>query len=326
MSLYTMRGDQGFTDLYSGGRVSKSDIRIETVGTIDELTSHIGKAKALIINPQLKDELSTIQQELMSLMAVIVDSKGIMKSENFINKSSVEKLQQKIDIYQTTILHKNGFVLPGANPVSAQFDVARTVARRAERTIVKMMQEFKLDAVVLQYMNRLSDYLYTIARYMDFYEAVRKKIEKSLSEKKNMKENTNRMTLSTAKRIIEYVEQKAQSMGLSVVIAVVNREGNPVCVHVMDNSFLVSFEVALKKAFTAAALKMPTEKVGELTQPGADFSGLETALSHKIITLGGGVPIEINDQVIGAVGVSGGSAGQDIQLAQCSIEFAKEVF
>ena len=84
----------------------------------------------------------------------------------------------------------------------------------------------------------------------------------------------------------------------------------------MDDAFVVSFALAKKKAYTAAALRMPTHELGKLTAKGADFEGLANMLDEEIVTLGGGYPITINDSIIGAIGVSGGSAKSDTALAK----------
>ena len=125
--------------------------------------------------------------------------------------------------------------------------------------------------------------------------------------------------LDEAKALTEKIEKEAERRGKKAVIAICNEQGNPVSVHVMDGAYLVSFDVAVKKAYTAVALKMPTIKLAELVKPGATFYGLS---GDKIITIGGGVPLERDGKVIGGLGVSGGTGEEDNSLC----EYALSVF
>ncbi len=109
------------------------------------------------------------------------------------------------------------------------------------------------------------------------------------------------------------MERKALSEGKQAVIAVANAQGNPVAVHVMDGAFLVSYEVAVRKAYTAVAVKMPTAELARLVQPGGTFYGLQNL--DRIVTFGGGVPLYENGVLIGGLGVSGGTSEEDHALA-----------
>jgi uncharacterized protein GlcG (DUF336 family) len=121
------------------------------------------------------------------------------------------------------------------------------------------------------------------------------------------------LDLERAKRIIEAVETHAREQGKRAVIAVCNSEGNPVAVHVMDGAFLVSYEVAVKKAYTAVAVKMSTMELSALCQPGGTFYGLQAL--DKVITFGGGVPLYADGVIVGGLGVSGGTGEEDHELA-----------
>lgn len=317
MKVYTKQGDGGMTSLLSGEKVAKYDKRIEAVGTVDELTSHLGKIKLFIKDTQAKKDIEEIQKNLIRLMAEIVDEK---RRNTFFNKENVKKLEEKIDEYQNLIPPIKEFVLPGDNETSVEIDIARTIARRAERRIAEVLDK---DVIIKQYMNRLSDYLYILARYMDFYEKIYHQIHKNAYRKS---QNTSTaITLDVAKEIALHVEEKAKEMGLAVVIALVNPEGNPICIHILDGAFLISYELAVKKAYTSVALKTTTESLKEITQPGNELGGLEEALENKITTIGGGAPVIIDKKVFGGIGVSGGSAEEDIYLAQYGVKIAREV-
>ncbi len=131
------------------------------------------------------------------------------------------------------------------------------------------------------------------------------------------------MTLDLALSLTEKVKAKALEMGVNAVVAVSNSAGNPVSVQCMDDSYIASYDVAFNKAYTVVALKMPTTTLKELAQPGGSLYGIQFTNSGKIVIFGGGVPLYNKaGKIIGGLGVSGGSEGQDTALA----EFGGEVF
>ncbi|MDF2613189.1 MAG: ATP/cobalamin adenosyltransferase [Clostridia bacterium] len=307
MKIYTKTGDNGATGLYSGERVPKTHPKIEAVGNVDELTSHLGDIRSTLQKGPIVNEIEIIQKTLILVMSEIASTANGKWKEK---QASVSFLENSIDYYQGLAGEFTKFILPGDNPISAKFDIARSVARRAERAVNRCDN---IESEVRQYINRLSDYLYVVARYID------KVFEETMKTKKQT--TTQELDLNLANQIINEVKEYAAYKGIQVVIAVVSKEGNPISVQVMDNSFVISYELAIKKAFTAAALKMPTHELAKLTARGADFEGLENMLDAKIVTLGGGYPIKVNGLVIGAVGVSGGSATDDIEFARYGAHF-----
>ena len=132
------------------------------------------------------------------------------------------------------------------------------------------------------------------------------------------------VTLKMAVKLIEQIEAEAARMGLNAVIAVANKGGRPVAVHCMDESYIASYDIALNKAYTCAALKMSTSKLKELSQPGRDLYGIQHTNNGQIVIFGGGVPICCGGKVIGGLGVSGGSEAQDIALAEYGERMIKE--
>lgn len=163
MKIYTKTGDRGTTSLMNGISVSKSDDRIELVGTIDELNSHIGLAKVLA-DAQLKEQLSHIQRNLMQIMAGVADPRNL---DYRFSADETAALEEVIDRLENSFPRVKDFVLYGGCEQSARLDVARAVARRAERRFRKVEQNYGADAKAVQYINRLSDYLYMCARYAD---------------------------------------------------------------------------------------------------------------------------------------------------------------
>ena len=133
------------------------------------------------------------------------------------------------------------------------------------------------------------------------------------------------MTLAAANALIAKVQQKAAEMGLAVVVAVADASGRPVAVQSMDGAYIASFDIALNKSFTSASLKMSTEKLGTLSQPGESLYGIQFTNAGKIVVFGGGEPLTVNEKIVGAIGVSGGSAAEDTFLAAYGKDIFKEV-
>ena len=162
MKIYTKGGDQGFTSLLNNSRVSKTDDRIELVGTIDELNAHLGLAKVAAAS-DLKEDLSQIQRTLMRVMSGVVSASGEFK----LSEAEVRVLEDQIDKIESSISRPKEFVLYGGCELSARLDVARAVARRAERQLCRVAKYHNVDAQAQKYMNRLADYLYVCARKAD---------------------------------------------------------------------------------------------------------------------------------------------------------------
>lgn len=163
MNIYTKQGDTGYTSLLNGERVLKSDDRIELIGIIDELSSFIGLAK-VDSNNKMKKELSTVQEDLITIMAALAD----LPNDTYrINPERIIEMENEIDKLEKSFSRKSGFVLYGGCELSAKLDVARAYTRKAERNMVKVNQTYLINENVMKYMNRLSDYLYIMARYQD---------------------------------------------------------------------------------------------------------------------------------------------------------------
>jgi len=133
------------------------------------------------------------------------------------------------------------------------------------------------------------------------------------------------ISLETAKLLMDKVEDYARKKGLACVIAVDDAHGNPVAVHVMEDAFLVSYEVATQKAYTAVAVKMSTMQLHDMVQPGGTFYGLEAMHNGKIVGFGGGVPLKIGGKIVGGLGVSGGTGEQDNDVAEYGLKAFAEI-
>ncbi len=169
MNIYTRTGDEGLTSVI-GGRVSKDDIRVETYGTIDELNSFVGVAVSMIIGHPLYEDLSQqlvrIQHELFDCGSDLAYVRKGDRNEK-VQLEMTEQLEAWIDQYQDEAPPLRRFILPGGSMLSSQLHVCRTVCRRAERLVVTMARTVEVNAEVRRYLNRLSDYFFTMARVVN---------------------------------------------------------------------------------------------------------------------------------------------------------------
>ncbi len=130
-----------------------------------------------------------------------------------------------------------------------------------------------------------------------------------------VKDMEQTLNLHTAKQVLEIVEKRAKEEGIKAVIAICNAHGNPIAVHCMDDSFLVSYDVATKKAYTSVAVKMSTMELSKLAQPGGTFYGVDKLDGGRIVIFGGGIPLKDGDEIVGGLGISGGTGEEDHALA-----------
>ncbi|MBE5892715.1 MAG: heme-binding protein [Lachnospiraceae bacterium] len=133
------------------------------------------------------------------------------------------------------------------------------------------------------------------------------------------------MNLKLALALIERVEAEAEKMGVKAVVAVSDASGRPVAVHCMDGAYIGSFDVALNKTYTSVAFRMSTAKLAELAAPGGSLYGIQFTNEGKIVIFGGGEPLYLDDVMVGAIGVSGGTAEQDTYLGAYGKDGLKEL-
>lgn len=398
MEVYTGYGDKGMTDLSHTKNVSKSDDRICLMGSVEELMSHIGLVRVLVDDVDVVRMLEKISETLKKIIDGVSDP---YNREFKVSEDRTELLEEEIGRMKEIFSGEKLPILPGDSRVAAEVDVTRAVARRAERELALVSVKFGSDTGAKKYMNRLSDYFYVLARYVDVAKIKEKKAEAAesvqgavrsenagteiventanvatnasvanaggqdpqlaqkndvqafnvqdktvtttaggntaMAQNDSMAANTamiqevlkrmgiqGRITLDSAKRLIEKIEQEALRRNKPSVIAVCTPDGNPVAVHVMDGSFLVSFDMAVKKAYTSVAVKMSTMELSRLTQPGQTFYGLGK-MSDNIVIFGGGVPLKVGDIIIGGLGISGGTGEEDNSLAEYGLQVLKEV-
>ena len=173
--VYTRTGDKGMTSLVGGVRISKNDPRLEAYGTTDELSSHLGLLAAMMAQDSntLEEERQMLVRSQNNLFIIgsylaIDQSQTPLYDFARLPDGETTLLEQRIDQLMATLPEKQGFVLPGGTISAAQCHVCRTVCRRAERRILELAQHARVDDYVLQYVNRLSDYLFVLAKIINF--------------------------------------------------------------------------------------------------------------------------------------------------------------
>ena len=259
-----------------------------------------------------------IQEKFLVVAAYLAsDANGINKLKEKIEISDIEILEKYIDNYSKQLLPLYKFLIPGEDIQSAVLHVARTVVRRSERRIIALNEQENLQPEILKYVNRVSDILFVLARVVEDEVAV-KHISKTLMEKLTVEEKKKKLTLEEAKRIVLAGEKKAKELNLDFVLTVVNNEENLILVEKMDNALLACVEIAKKKAYTAAALKIETSVLAELVQPGGSLYGLQS--DSKYIVFGGGCLLKRDGEIVGAVGISGGTVEEDMTVAKACVE------
>lgn len=341
-------GDDGKSTLSSQFKISKSDPRFSAIGVLDELSS----AVYLCLSAGYRGGAdNAFSEEILSVLGRISDGIAFPRDKRFaVTENEISRVNEVI----ASLSRFNAYGTTPENELSARLNMARVIARRAERELVAADLKYGSPAGAVKYLNRLSKYFEAEVRRANAEaagvkslnlgsgakagsgnnangsitrgeELISKKtfaaaeISENLIEKAVRKIMGGTIGLGEAKALTEKIEKEAEKRGKKAVIAICNEQGNPVSVHVMDGAYLVSFDVAVKKAYTAVALKMPTIKLAELVKPGATFYGLS---GDKIITIGGGVPLERDGKVIGGLGVSGGTGEEDNSLC----EYALSVF
>lgn len=172
MKVYTKTGDSGTTSLFGGQRVPKHHIRIESYGTLDELNSHIGLLRDQKINHIHQTVLASVQDKLFTMGAMLATppEKETLKNGqprlniNTVSPADIVLLEQEIDRMEDTLPAMTHFILPGGHQTVSFCHIARCVCRRAERLVVHLDEIEPVDPLILQYLNRLSDYLFVLAR------------------------------------------------------------------------------------------------------------------------------------------------------------------
>lgn len=163
--IYTKQGDKGQTSLIGGSRVPKYDDRVEAYGTIDELKSYIGIIRDLSEDAEMKALMLIIQERLFTAESrVAVDSEEALQKMPSLYEKDIQLLEDKIDEMNESLPELTSFILPSGHILASHAHVARTICRRAERITLRAFQDTEVDPLVIKYLNRLSDFLFVLAR------------------------------------------------------------------------------------------------------------------------------------------------------------------
>lgn len=168
MRIYTRTGDKGETGLLGGARVPKDDARIEAYGTVDELNSHVGMLRDLSGAAQA-DALIAIQETLFTIGSHLASSSAEERARFKVppvTEPEIERLERAMDAMDRELEPMRSFILPGGHPAASQAHICRTVCRRAERRVVHLAGMTAVEPELVRYLNRLSDFLFVLARYL----------------------------------------------------------------------------------------------------------------------------------------------------------------
>ncbi|HZG72471.1 MAG TPA: cob(I)yrinic acid a,c-diamide adenosyltransferase, partial [Chondromyces sp.] len=271
---------------------------------------------SLVKNNELKEIIRMIQKQLFVVGAELAsDDKGERLLEEKVSEKDVARFEQIIDKYEQKLGPIHEFIIPGETTASANLHLSRSIIRRAERLIVELKEHSKVRNELVQYVNRLSDTLFMLARaevYFNLLEEVKSKVAEKLG---GMKNAAGALTLELAYKMARAAESKAAEIGVPIVFSVADSGGNNILVHRMEGALLASLDISPNKAYTAVALKMATHELVPLIQPGGELYGIQFSNQGKIVTFGGGYPLKVGFQIIGGIGVSGGSVEEDMVIA-----------
>lgn len=172
MKIYTKTGDEGESSLLFGTRVSKNDLHLEAFGTVDEANSHIGVLRSMLEDQnQVDEQLAAAQSNLFTIGSIMAAEKDRDNLQQ-LDKSHISDLEKHIDEMDNELPELKNFILPGGSSLAAQAHVCRTVCRRAERVAAMLHQNDPLHPETLQYLNRLSDYFFVLARWINQVEGI----------------------------------------------------------------------------------------------------------------------------------------------------------
>ena len=282
---------------------TKTNLEKSIFNNIEEAIILIKKLDKFIDN----QDFSNILKELSKKFLLIKDR----KNTSFETKN-IENCTLK---YSNILSLSDEYKIPEENEEVLIAYLLYIIIKKIQRrfTLLSKSKEIKLE--LINYIDKSRDFFHVVYKFIQEKIMIKYVIE-LISEKLSSTENN--LSLEKAKKIIRAGEKKAKEMNLSAVFAVVNSEGSLIIEERMDNAILVSVEVAYKKAYTAAALKLNTQDLTALVQPGAMFYGLQS--DPKYIVFGGGMLLKVNGKIVGAIGVSGGSAQEDIEIAKACVE------
>lgn len=272
---------------------------------IDEAIKLIKKLDKFIDN----QDFSNILKELSKKFLLIKDKKNV--------SFETKNIENCILKYSNTLSLNDEYKIPEENEEVLVAYLLYIIIKKIQRRFTMLSKNREIKLELINYINKSRDFSHIV--YKSLQEKIMiKYVVELISEKLSSIDIDNNLSLEKARKIIRAGEKKAKEMNLPAVFAIVNSEGNLIIEERMDNAILVSIDVAYKKAYTAAALKLNTEDLTALVQPGAMFYGLQS--DPKYIVFGGGMLLKVDGKIVGAVGVSGGSAQEDMEIAKACVK------
>ena len=272
---------------------------------IDEAINLIKKLDKFIDN----QDFSNILKELSKKFLLIKDKKNV--------SFETKNIENCILKYSNILSLNDEYKTPEENEEVLIAYLLYIIIKKIQRRFLLLSKSRRIKLELINYINKSRDFLHIIYKFIQEKVMV-KYVMELVSEKLSSIDMDSNLSLEKARKIIRAGEKKAKEMNIAAVFAVVNPEGNLIIEERMDNAILVSVEVAYKKAYTAAALKLNTQDLTALVQPGAMFYGLQS--DPKYIVFGGGMLLKVDGKIVGAVGVSGGSAQEDMEIAKACVK------
>ena len=272
---------------------------------IDEAINLIKKLDKFIDN----QDFSNILKELSKKFLLIKDKKNV--------SFETKNIENCILKYSNILSLNDEYKTPEENEEVLIAYLLYIIIKKIQRRILLLSKSRRIKLELINFINKSRDFLHIVYKFIQEKVMV-KYVMELVSEKLSSIDMDNNLSLEKARKIIRAGERKAKEMNIAAVFAVVNPEGNLIIEERMDNAILVSVEVAYKKAYTAAALKLNTQDLTALVQPGAMFYGLQS--DPKYIVFGGGMLLKVDGKIVGAVGVSGGSAQEDMEIAKACVK------
>ncbi|RRD36860.1 DhaG protein [Fusobacterium nucleatum] len=272
---------------------------------IDEAINLIKKLDKFIDN----QDFSNILKELSKKFLLIKDKKNV--------SFETKNIENCILKYSNILSLNDEYKTPEENEEVLIAYLLYIIIKKIQRRFLLLSKSRGIRLELINYISKSRDFFHIVYKFIQEKVMVKYVIE-LVSEKLSSIDMDSNLSLEKARKIIRAGERKAKEMNIAAVFAVVNPEGNLIIEERMDNAILVSVEVAYKKAYTAAALKLNTEDLTALVQPGAMFYGLQS--DPKYIVFGGGMLLKVDGKIVGAVGVSGGSAQEDMEIARACVK------
>ena len=272
---------------------------------IDEAINLIKKLDKFIDN----QDFSNILKELSKKFLLIKDKKNV--------SFETKNIENCILKYSNILSLNDEYKTPEENEEVLIAYLLYIIIKKIQRRFLLLSKSRGIRLELINYISKSRDFFHIVYKFIQEKVMVKYVIE-LVSEKLSSIDMDSNLSLEKARKIIRAGERKAKEMNIAAVFAVVNAEGNLIIEERMDNAILVSIDVAYKKAYTAAALKLNTEDLTALVQPGAMFYGLQS--DPKYIVFGGGMLLKVDGKIVGAVGVSGGSAQEDMEIAKACVK------